>query len=56
MGGNVSRIRFKDRTLEDHIFRNPVDEYQIRSRKRTAVILSVIALVVVVVVGLRWFA
>jgi hypothetical protein len=50
---DVSRVRFKDRTLVDPIFRNPVDDYQLRARRRNLVIFIVIALVVVFIAVAR---
>jgi hypothetical protein len=44
---NVSRVRFKDRTLVDPILENPVDEYQRRARRRNVVIFAVAVLVIV---------
>jgi hypothetical protein len=56
MSSQVSRIRFKDKTLVDHIFQNPVDEYQARTRKRIFLILVVIALIVAAIAGWRLFS
>ena len=42
---NESRVRFKDRTLVDSILENPVDQYQLRSRRRNTVILVVVLIV-----------
>jgi hypothetical protein len=53
---DVSRVRFKDKTLVDPIFQNPVDEYQGRARRRNVVIFIVVALAILVVVAARsWF-
>lgn len=49
----VSRVRFKDRTLVDPIFTNPIDEYQLRARRRNLMILLVVVAVVVAVVVLK---
>ena len=48
---NVSRVRFKDKTLVDPIFENPVDKYQARARTRNVVILLVVVMAIVVVRG-----
>jgi hypothetical protein len=40
-----TRVRFKDRVLVDNMYENAVDRYQLKSRRRTAIILLVIVLV-----------
>jgi len=50
---NVSRIRFKDRTLVDPIWQSPVDEFQVRSRRRNLLILVIVVLVVIAVSAAR---
>ena len=53
---DVSRVQFKDRTLTDAIRQNPVDEFQLRARRRNFWILLVAVLAVAVIVLRRWLS
>jgi len=50
---SVSRVRFKDRTLEDPILQNPVDQYQARARGRNLIIFLVVIVVAVIAIR-KW--
>ena len=41
-----TRVKFLDRVLTDNLYENAVDKYQMRARRRNAVILVVLAIVV----------
>ena len=51
---DVSRVRFKDKTLVDPILRSPVDDFQLRARRRNLWILLVVAAVAAFIVARRW--
>jgi len=45
-----TRVRFKDRVLVDNLYENAVDQYQLKARRRNAIVLLVIVAIVVAVV------
>ena len=46
-----TRVRFQDRVLVDNLYENAVDRYQLRARRRNAIILLlVVALVAAVLI------
>jgi hypothetical protein len=52
---NETRVRFKDRTLVDSVFENPIDRFQQRARNRnlTILVIGMIGIIAVVIVR-RW--
>jgi hypothetical protein len=50
----VSRIKTRDRVLIDPQQESPVDQYQLRARRRNVVVVVILAAVVAFVLG-RWF-
>ena len=41
-----TRVRFQDRVLVDNMLENAVDRYQLKARRRNAIVLLVIVIVV----------
>ena len=48
------RVRFRDRVLSDTLFENPVDRFQVRARRRNAIILLLVIAVVAALIVWRF--
>jgi hypothetical protein len=45
-----TRVRFQDRVLVDNMVENAVDRYQLKARRRNAIVLLVVLVVAVAIV------
>jgi hypothetical protein len=45
-----TRVRFQDRVLVDNMYENAVDRYQLKARRRNAIVLLVLVAIIVAVV------
>jgi hypothetical protein len=52
MMSNVTRVQTKGKIIVDQVYESPVDQYQLRARRRNLLIL--VAVVILVFVIRRW--